>query len=102
LAARAYSTSSFTIVDTTPSVRDLYQYFTPQYATRWKIIGALLGLPSERLNIIEHDHMFQAECCCNVMLERWLQVNTTASWRKLFTVIESLAVFSVPAADKGD
>ena len=58
-----------------------------------EVIGILLGISSERLNIIEHDHMFRAEPCCNMMLEKWLQIDTTVSWKKLFTAIES---FSVP------
>jgi len=84
------------IVNTTPSLRNLYQHITPQYAEQWKVIGTLLGLPSGRLDIIEHDHMFRVERCCNAMLEKWLQVDTTASWGKLFTIIESPAVSSTP------
>ena len=89
------------IVNTTPIVKDLHHYITPQYATRWRVIGTQLGLPIERLNIIEHDHRDKAEPCCNAMLEKWLQVDRTASWSKLFTVIESVAV-SCSAPDKGE
>jgi len=56
-------------VNTTPLLKDLYQHITPYYATQWRVIGALLGLPSERLNIIEHDYMFRVEPCCNATLE---------------------------------
>jgi len=87
-------------VNTTPSLKDLQQHFIPQYAAQWRVIGTRLGLPSERLDIIERDKFYQTEDCCNAMLTKWLQVNTTASWRKLFTVIESPAVSSAP--DKGD
>ena len=89
------------VVTTTPSLRDLHYYITPQYAVQWRAIGTQLGLSIERLNIIEHDHRDKAEPCCNAMLEKWLQVDTTASWKKLFTVIESPAV-SCSAPDKGD
>ena len=75
-----------------PLLRDLYQHITPRYAIQWKVIGTLLDLPSETLNIIEHDHRDKAERCCNAMLEKWLQVDITASWGKLFIVIESSAV----------
>ena len=75
-------------------LKDLYQHITPRYATQWRVIGTLLDLPSETLNIIERTHMFQVDLCCNAMLEKWLQVDTTASWRKLFTIIESSAVSS--------
>ena len=36
------------------------------------------------------------------MLKEWLQVDTTASWEKLFTVIESPAVMPYSALDKGN
>ena len=94
-------TFSFTIVNTTPSLKDLYQYITPQYAVDWKVIGILLGLPDATIDIIEHDNHFKARECCNAMLREWLLVDTTASWRKLFTVIESPPV-SCCAPDKGD
>jgi len=87
-------------VNTTPSLRDLQGYFTPQYAPQWRVIGTQLGLPSGTLDIIERDNFFQTKDCCNAMLREWLQVDTTASWGKLFTVIESPAVSSAP--DKGD
>ena len=73
-------------------MRNLYQHITPRYATQWRVIGTLLDLPSETLNIIEHDHRDKAKRCCNAMLEKWLQMDTTASWGKLLTVIESSAV----------
>ena len=45
--------------------------------------------------IIERNHMFQVDLCCNAMLEKWLELDTSASWGKLFTaVIESPAVTS--------
>ena len=85
---------SFTIVNTTPSLKDLYQHITPQYTRNWEMIGTLLGLPSETLKIIEHDHMYKPTDGCNAMLRKWLEMDTTASWSKLFTVMESPAVAS--------
>ena len=86
---------------TKPKLQDLYEHITPQYALEWKVIGTLLGVASERLDIIEHDNHYRAELCCNDMLKWWLRVDPTASWGKLFTVIESPAV-SCSAPDKGD
>ena len=87
-------------MNTTPAIKDLQQYFTPQYATQWKVIGIQLGLSSGVLDIIEHDNHYKAIPCCNAMLNKWLKMNTTASWRKVFTVIKSPAMFHVPV--KGD
>ena len=85
-----------------PKLGDLYKYITPRYALKWKVIGTLLDIASEKLDIIEHDNRDKAKSCCNDMLKWWLRVDSTASWGKLFTVIESLAVSSNEAVDKGD
>ena len=85
-----------------PNLPDLYEHITPRYALKWKVIGTLLGLPSEKLDIIKQDNFHQSEQCCNEMLQWWLRVNPTASWGKLFTVIESPAVSSGEAVNKGD
>ena len=79
-------------MNTTPLLKDLYQHITPQYAADWIVIGTLLGLPIGTLDIIEHDHMHKATRCCNAMFKKWLEVDTTASWGKLFAAIESPAM----------
>ena len=89
---------SVTIVNAAPLLKELHQHITPQYAADWKVIGTQLGLPSGTLDIIEHDHKHKATHCCDAMLEVWLEVDATASWRKLFSVIESP---SVANTDKG-
>ena len=37
-------------VNTKPLLRDLCKHITPHYATDWKVIGTLLGLPSAELH----------------------------------------------------
>ena len=86
-----------TTVNMTPSLRDLNHYIIPQYAVQWKVIGTQLGLHTGILDIIEFsynelDNNNKARQCCKVMLRKWLETDTAASWRKLFTVIESAAV----------
>ena len=88
-------------MNTAPLLRDLYQHVTPQYAADWKVIGTLLGLPSGELNAIEAGYPTNVKWCCDQMLEKWLDLDTAASWEKLFTVIESSAV-SYSAPDEGD
>jgi len=87
-------------VKTTPLLKDLYECITPRYAADWKVIGKLLGLPSGELKAIKAGWPTNVKWCCNQMLEKWLEVDSTASWRKLLTVIESPAVSS--DSDKGD
>ena len=87
-------------VNATPLLKDLYVHITLQYAADWKVIGTLLGLPSGELKAIEAGWPTNVKWCCNQMLEKWLKVDPTASWEKLFTVIESLAVSSGRVVDK--
>ena len=72
-----------------PSLKELENLVTPQYASKWKVIGTLLGLPSGKLNAIESEWPTNAEWCCNSMWEAWLNIDTTASWEKLCVAIES-------------
>ena len=78
LAPRVIHISS-TIVNTTPLLKDLYQHITPQYAADWKVIGTLLGLPSGELKAIEAGYPINVKWCCNQMLKKWLEMDTTAS-----------------------
>ena len=89
------------IVNSTPLLRDLYEHITPQYAADWRVIGTLLGLPQGELKAIEAGYPANVKWCCNQMLEKWLDTDITASWRKLFTTIESSAV-TCSAPDKGN
>ena len=88
-------------MNSTPLLKDLYQYVTPQYAADWEVIGTLLDLPNGELKAIEAGYPTNVKWCCNQMLKKWLETDATASWGKLFTVIESRAV-SCSAPDKGD
>ena len=65
---------------------------SPRYATEWREIGTVLGLPNEKLKIIEEDFPRNTKRCCNQMFQTWLETDTTASWEKLFAAIESPAV----------
>ena len=76
-----------TVPTTKPELKDLYVHFTPQYALKWKVIGTLLGVASERLDIIEHDNHNKAELCCNEMLRWWLRVDLNASWRSCLLLL---------------
>ncbi|XP_065920395.1 protein NLRC5-like isoform X2 [Dysidea avara] len=79
-------------INMTPPVKDLYEHITPHYATYWKVMGVLLGIPRGELEIIDHDHYHKAVPCCNAMLEKWLDTDVTATWNKLIRVIQSNAV----------
>ena len=88
-------------MNTTPLLKDLYLHITPQYAVDWEVIGTLLDLPSGQLKAIEAGWPTNVKWYCNQMLKQWLETDTTASWSKLLTVIESPAVSYSPP-NKGD
>ena len=70
-------------------MKDLLNHITPHYAARWREIGLHLDLPNGSLDIIKYDNRDDASLCCNAMLKKWLEVDASASWKKLITVIES-------------
>ena len=83
-------------MSTTPTHLELQRYVTPQYAANWRKIGAELGLTDAKLDIIRADNPRSVEESCRVMLQVWLMEDTTPSWKKLFTAIESPAVSDGP------
>ena len=66
------------------------------------MIGTLLSVPSGTLEIIKYNNHDKAEPCCDAVLEKWLEVDPSASWEKLLKVIKSPAMSSDQAPDKGD
>ena len=65
-------------------------------------MGVLLGLRKGYLDCIEHETPARVRYFCNKMLEIWLEVDKTASWAKLYNVIDSAAVTGGQAVIKGD
>ena len=61
-------------------------------------MGTLLGLPSSELNAIAARNPNNLNWCCNTMLEKWLEVDATASWEK----ISLLAAFIKCESDGGN
>ena len=91
----------FTIVTTVPSLKDLCKYITPKYAAYWRKIGILLGLRSGMLDIIDCDHMHNAIDCCNAMFSQWLTLDTSTTWKKVFSAIESPIIYKARVLKKG-
>ena len=91
-------------MNTIPLLKDLCVYITPQYAALWRVMGTLLSLPTEELKAIEAGYPTNIKWCCNKMLKKWLEVDLTASWEKVFVAIESLAMLSdsIQSFDKGE
>ena len=77
-------------VTTKPTRKELQQYITPKYATIWSKIGRKLDLSDETLGKIKQNNT-DVRKCCREMFSEWLDVDTGASWQKLFTVIDNCA-----------
>ena len=73
----------------TPTLKELYKEFTPEYAVHWKRIGVFLDIPNGVLDIIEFEHFGNCRECCDRMLATWLDVDVNASWRKLNSALDS-------------
>ena len=66
-----------------PTLRELNEKITPHFAAHWRRIGIFLDIIPGELDIIESDHFGNCTECCNRMLAKWLDVDTSASWEKL-------------------
>ena len=67
----------------------LVEYITSQYSPDWEVIGTLLDLPIEELKAIEAGYPKNVKWCRDQRLIKWLEVDPTASWKKMFTAIGS-------------
>ena len=79
----------FSVLNSTPLLKDLYRVVTPDYATQWKTIGGLLGLPTACLDTAEAENLTNLQRCCNEMLKMWLARNTNATWKDVLAAIDS-------------
>ena len=75
-----------------PSLKQLYEHITPHFAADWKEIGVMLNLPTGELKAIAMGNPTNVKWCCNSMLEKWLDIDTTASWEKILAAVNSSAV----------
>ena len=64
-------------------MRDLNRYVTRRYATDWYDIGIELGLELDMLDIIKKDNPQQSVHCFQKTLDKWLKLNTDATWKTL-------------------
>ena len=79
----------FSVLNSTPLLKDLYRVVTPDYAAQWKVIGSLLGLPTACLDTAEAANSTNLQWCCNEMLKMWLARNTNATWKDVLAAIDS-------------
>ena len=73
-----------------PELRHVYKYVVPEYAHRWRYLGALLGFKQSELYIIFSNFRNDTEECCRSLLSRWMEKCENASWDHLFRAIDDL------------
>ena len=81
-----------------PSLKELYEHFTPKYSEDWKIMGTVIDVPPQLLENIELNYVDNI-CRCNAMWEEWLLLDASASWGKLLNAIESPALSNTHDGD---
>ena len=69
-------------------MKDLQNDITPYYAAHWTVIGTQLGIHSGTLEGIKACFPSDVFCCCNVMLEKWLDTDYNATWSKIYQAIK--------------
>ena len=58
---------------------ELHRYLT-DYCGHWRSIGYKLGLPHAALNEIHSDHPMQEKERFRIALQKWLELDTRATW----------------------
>ena len=69
--------------DDRPDMKDLNRYIVRQQAAQWERLGLELGLERYHIAYISRDHPNESVICCGKMLQDWLDIDPSASWRKL-------------------
>ena len=73
-----------------PKLSELTCTVINQHAAQWEDLGALLGLEDYDIANIAKDYRNQSIDACRQMLIKWLQIDTLATWGKLYDAIELL------------
>ena len=76
-----------------PTLRNIENHIVPKWAPQWKLLGRLLNVDQDLINIIQHDYGDHCVDCCSRMLEKWLEQNTrnTTTWETLIKAIDDLS-----------
>ena len=80
--------------DDRPDMRDLNRHIVEQQAAQWERLGLELGLQDYHIaNISTNNSSYkqrQVEVCCSQMLQKWLEIDSSATWGKLDDAIKNI------------
>ena len=68
-----------------------------EIATKWYELGLEL-VDNRILKVIRADHHNDTNTCCHVMLEKWLEIKSDASWSQLVTALENIEMITAAEA----
>ena len=89
------------IGDDVPTPAELNRHVVLKFSAVWEKLGIALGLDQHRLDIISKDNAYnphRSEACCREMLERWLQINTSATWGILEHAVHAIMISDDPTS----
>ena len=84
-------------------MRDLNRYIVEQQAVQWERLGLELGLKDYHIANISKDNANRSVTCCREMLQKWLEIDTSATWGKLDNAVKNITISSTSptSTDKG-
>ena len=84
-------------------MKDLNRYIVEQQAAQWERLGPELGLKDYHIAIISKDNPNRSATCSREMLQKWLEIDTSATWGKLDDAIRNIKLSTTNPvhADKG-
>ena len=80
--------------DSRPQLVDLYSDVVPKYAIHWEDLGIKLGLKKHDIATISQNNAYNPNRtvdCCKSMLNKWLEIDCSATWDKLRNAIGTIS-----------
>ena len=74
----------------TPQEKELTDYVTSKFASKWEKLGRQLNIKEDLLKNIQKDNPNDYEGCCNKMLSGWLDTTTNPSWEIILNATDKL------------
>ena len=71
-------------------MRDLNRHVVEQQAAKWERLGLELGLKDYHIANIAKDNPNRSVSSCRAMLQKWLDIDLSASWSKLDHAIKKI------------
>ena len=74
-------------------MRDLKRHIVEQQAAQWERLGVELGLKDYHIANMSKDNEHnpnRSVTCCRVMLQKWLDLDPSATWGKLDHAIKKI------------